>query len=84
MSLRSLESFIKDRWQNTRGMSLRDYFAAHLPAPTDAEIKEVADSEQLANPHGDSYKPRRHSWREIKAALRYRNADDLLKARKGE
>lgn len=62
-------------------MTLRDYFAIHGPEPSEASIKEEADRERLANPHNDSYKPRRRSWREIRASLRYDYADDLLKAR---
>lgn len=64
-----------------QGMTLRDYFACHAPEPTQADISTIWESEKLANPHNDTYKPPRRSPREIVAALRYRWADDMLKAR---
>lgn len=64
------------------GISLRDYFAAHAPEPTDAQIKFVSTAEAAANPHGYEDKPTRHSHREIVAMLRYQWADDMIAARK--
>jgi len=63
------------------GMTLRDYFAVRAPEPTKDEIDLILRMEQQANPHGDSYKPRRRGVEEIKCALRYRFADAMLKAR---
>jgi hypothetical protein len=64
------------------GMSLRDYFAVHGPEPSTEQIAAVAEREKNANPHGDTYKPPRRSWNEIRCALRYEWADTMLKARK--
>lgn len=63
------------------GMSLRDYFAIHAPEPTKEQIEQVGERERLANPHGDTYKPRRRGWTEIACSLRYEWADAMLAAR---
>lgn len=64
------------------GMSLRDYFAIHAPAPTKEEIQHVADMERAANPHGDTYKPARRGSLEIECSLRFKWADAMLAERK--
>jgi hypothetical protein len=64
-----------------RGMTLRDYFAAHAPEASDEWIKEQAERDRLRNPHGDSYKPARRSVMELRAAWRYEYADAMLKER---
>ena len=64
-----------------QGMSLRDYFAAHAPEPSAEDVSTVQRREQIANPHNDSYKPRRHDVLDIRCALRYAFADAMLAAR---
>ena len=60
------------------GMSLRVWLAAHAPQPTPQSVQQVGEQERQANPHGDSYKPARHSALEIEVMLRYQWADEML------
>lgn len=66
------------------GMSLRDWFATFASEPSDEAVKFEAERDRLANPHGDTYKPRRREVSEIRASLRYRHADAMLAAREQE
>jgi hypothetical protein len=63
------------------GMSLRDYFAIRAPEPTKEQIESAAESDRLANPHGDSHKPPRRSRLEIIAHYKYAYADAMLQER---
>lgn len=63
------------------GLTIRDYFAAHAPAPTPEQIQMEGDRDRLANPHGDSYKPKRRSALEIIVDLRYAFADAMIVGR---
>lgn len=64
-----------------RGMSLRDYFAIRAPVPTKEAVDLILRMEQQANPNNDSYKPNRRGVLEIECSLRYKWADEMLKAR---
>lgn len=66
------------------GMSLRDYIAIHAPEPAREDVHFVMQMEQQANPHNDSYKPRRRGEAEIRCALRYKFADAMLEERNRE
>ena len=64
------------------GMTLRDYFAIHGPAPTAEAIKHHGEVERMANPHNEPYgKPVRHSADEIAVILRYQFASRMLAER---
>jgi len=65
----------------TEVATLRDWFALHAPEPSAAAVNMVMQMEQQANPHNDSYKPKRRGDAEIKCALRYKFADEMLKVR---
>lgn len=73
---------LKEHGAGEPGMTLRDYFAIHSPEPTKESVNVEAEKDRLANPHGDTYKPRRRSQAEIVAALRYAYADAMLEALK--
>lgn len=62
------------------GMTLRQYFAAHAPQPTEDEIKAEMEVDRLANPHNEPYfnKKQRRSRLEIICDLRYAYADAML------
>ncbi len=61
------------------GLTKRDYFAIHGPAPTAEAIKHHGEVERMANPHNEPYgKPVRHSGDEIAVILRYQFADRML------
>ena len=66
---------------STPGMSLRDYFAIHAPPPKDSDIEFQGKLDHQANPHGDSYKPKRRNLQEIIADLRYAFADAMIARR---
>jgi hypothetical protein len=63
------------------GMSLRDYFAAHAPQPTDALIMMERQSDRHRNPHNDSRKPKIRTETEIIASLKYEYADAMIAER---
>jgi hypothetical protein len=66
----------------TGGMSLRDYFAAHAPQPTDNEIGSQQSIDRSRNPHNDGPpKPQLRSREQVIAFLRYQYADAMLKER---
>lgn len=64
------------------GLTRRDWFATYAPSPTNEEITQELDKDKLANPHGDSYKPRRRGKLEIITELRYKYADAMIAASK--
>ena len=66
------------------GITVRDWFATFAPAPTVEEVNAEGERDKLANPHGDSYKPKRRSSAEIRAELLYRYADSMLAERERE
>lgn len=63
------------------GMTLRDWFAAFAPQPSDDLVSSHERVDIARNPHNDSYKPRRRTRAEIAAQLRYEFADAMLAAR---
>jgi hypothetical protein len=63
------------------GMTLRDYFSAHVPEVSNEWIEMQAEQDRIRNPHGDDYKPARRSVMEIRAAWRYEYADAMLRER---
>lgn len=66
-------------------LRLIDVFAMLAPEPTKDDIRVEMERDRLANPHNDSYKPRRRSEREVVAQLKYRYAqamnDERLKVK---
>lgn len=57
----------RERWESDGGMTLRDYFAARAPAPTEQWIEDsLGDGKDLL---------------EATAAWSYRYADEMLKVR---
>jgi len=62
-------------------MSLRDYFAAHAPAPTENEINTQYGIDKSRNPYGENNKPRQRDRYEIVAYLAFRYADAMIAAR---
>ena len=74
--------FMGDHMEPKRGMTLRDYFAAHAPAmPSDlaALAKEHADTDNPDKTHGEKC----DVLLSIRAEWNYRYADAMLKAREG-
>jgi len=65
------------------GMSTRDYFAIHGPAPSDSDIATQQGIDRGRNPHNDHYKPKIRERDEIVSFLRYRFADAMLAQRDG-
>lgn len=61
------------------GLTKREYFAAHAPQPTEADIQMQSDFDRTRNPHNDHYKPPLRSRLEIIADLRYAYADVMTK-----
>lgn len=64
------------------GMTLRDYFAATLPSPTENEIELQYKLDKACNPYNESHKPKLRERKEVIADLRYIVADAMLEARK--
>lgn len=62
-------------------MNLLDWFATFAPEPTKEEIEYEMQQDKLKNPHNDSYKPKRRSKVEIICELRYKYANEMIKAR---
>lgn len=52
--------------------------ATLMPEPSDRAVGQVMDNERIANPHNDSYKPKRRGNREIAASLRVKDAMAIL------
>lgn len=69
-------------YENTKGMSLRDYFAVHAPMPDDSDIKREFDRDKFKNPYNEPQKPELRSRKEIECDLRYEHADAMLKAQR--
>ena len=65
------------------GMSLRDWFAAHAPEPSESEIDRAYKLDKMRNPYNEPHKPKLRSDLEIRAAHRFAYADAMLAARKG-
>lgn len=63
------------------GMTLRDYFAAQAPSPTEEDIAAQYRYDKMRNPYNDHHKPKLRDRHEIIADLAYRHADAMLKAR---
>lgn len=66
-----------------RDLELRDLFALFAPEPSKEEIERHIQMDRAANPHGDTYKPKRRGVLEIRANLKYEYADLMLQARRG-
>lgn len=64
-----------------RGMTMRDYFAAHAPLPTEDEIRREMALDSAKNPHNDRRGPMLRSRHQIIATLAYKRADAMLAAR---
>lgn len=75
-------------WVQLVEMQARHRFAALAPEPTKDQIEFEGERDRLANPHGDTYKPRRRSRMEIIADLRFQYADAMMarsrQSQKGE
>lgn len=63
------------------GLTVRDWFATFSPEPTVEQIGAEGERDRQANPHNDSYKPKRRSKAEIVAGLRYAWADAMIAER---
>ena len=68
--------------QRNEGISRREWYATHAPEPTASEIEFEGNRDRDANPHGDSYKPRRRGVLEIRCDLRFKYADAMIAASK--
>lgn len=66
------------------GMTLRDWFATHAPAPRQEEIEFQYNLDRSRNPHNYPNKPKLRDRHEIIAFLAYRYADAMLAARSQE
>lgn len=68
------------------GMTLRDWFATHAPAPTENQIKNQMEYDVARNPHNEyrNCLPARRSRSEIIADFAYEYADSMMKARNKE
>lgn len=64
-----------------RGMTLRDWFAGTLPAPTEGEINDQMNLDKHRNPYNEPHRPRIRDRAEIVAMLRWRAADAMIAAR---
>lgn len=62
--------------------TLLDLFAIFAPEPARDVIIREMEKDRLANPHNDSYKPRRRSEAEVIAELKYQYASHMLEARR--
>lgn len=62
-------------------LTLRDWFAATLPTPTDKEILVQENQDQREKPYNHPDKPRWRTRAEIIAFLRYKMADAMMKER---
>lgn len=63
------------------GMTLRDYFAAHAPQPSQEAINTEIRLDKARNPYNEPHKPRLRDQAEIIAHLRYEYADAMLAER---
>lgn len=69
-------------WATDCGMSLRDYFAAHAPEPSEDEIGRQVSIDRSRNPYNEGPpKPKIRERYEIIAYLKFRYADAMLKER---
>jgi len=77
-------AFPRDNYEGdiNEGMSLRDWFAAHAPAPSNDDVQLAYQIGRNRNPHNEAHKPKLRSRIEIMAGLAYRYADAMLAARK--
>lgn len=64
------------------GMTLRDYFAAHAPHPTEQQIASEMAYDRGRNPHNEPHRPYIRERCEIIADLMFNHADAMLKAGK--
>jgi hypothetical protein len=62
-------------------ITLRDYFAAHAPMPSDEQIVFEMQRDRNRNPHNEGHKPRLRERVNIIADLAFAYADAMLKAR---
>lgn len=60
------------------GLTRRDWFATFAPEPDPANIQIESRADALANPHGDSHKPKRRSTLEIITDLKFAYADAMI------
>lgn len=66
-----------------KGMTLRDWFAANAPEPSQDHLDMEYRLDRQRNPHNDPHKPQPRSPLQIKAQYRFAYADAMLAARKG-
>lgn len=69
--------------QQAEGLSVRDWFAAHAPEPSQDYLDMEYQLDRHRNPHNDPHKPQSRSPLQIKAQYRFAYADAMLAARKG-
>ena len=63
------------------GMTLRDYFAAHAPEPSEAWISVQRWIDRNRNPHNEPHKPAPRDDFQLIAEYKFAHADAMLKAR---
>lgn len=63
-------------------LTLRDIFAMHAPEPREDDVRMQCEYDRQRNPYNEGPpKPPLRSVEEVRADLRYRYADSMLKAR---
>lgn len=68
-------------WDIDHGMTLRDYFATHAPAPSEDRMQTERGIDRNRNLYNEPHKPKPRDDDEIRATLAYRYADAMLSAR---
>lgn len=64
----------------TQGLTLLEWYATFAPEPDPSDVAEEYERDKTANPHGDSYKPKRRGKAEIIADLKFQYAEAMVKA----
>lgn len=64
-----------------QGMTLRDYFAATAPMPSDDWIRMQTQHDHTKNPYNESHKPKLRSTLEIISSYKFEYADAMLAER---
>lgn len=63
-------------------LQLIDVFAMMAPEPTKDDVRYEQEQDRLANPHNDTYKPKRRLEVEIITELKYKRAAHMMKTRR--
>jgi len=66
---------------HVEGMTLRDYFAAHAPEPSEAWISVQRGIDRNRNPHNEPHKPAPRDDFQLIAEYKFAHADAMVKAR---